>query len=48
MLTGGVKTLDDVEHLLTAGAADLIGVGRELLRNPHWAEDAFSNKTLSL
>jgi 2,4-dienoyl-CoA reductase-like NADH-dependent reductase (Old Yellow Enzyme family) len=31
MLTGGVKTLDDVEHLLTAGAADLIGVGRELL-----------------
>ena len=38
MLTGGVKTKDDAEKLLKSGAADLIGVGRELLKNPHWAD----------
>ena len=38
MLTGGVKTLEDAENLLEAGAADMIGVGRELLKNPRWPE----------
>ena len=38
MLTGGIKTMDDAEKLLKSGAADLIGVGRELLKNPHWAD----------
>ena len=38
MLTGGVKTKGDAEKLLKSGAADLIGVGRELLKNPHWAD----------
>ena len=36
MLTGGVKTLEDAETLLKNEAADLIGVGREILKNPYW------------
>ena len=42
MLTGGVKTLAEAEALLEAGAADLIGVGRELLKDAHWADKAFA------
>ena len=38
LLTGGVKTLADAEELLEKGAADLIGVGRELMKNPGWEE----------
>lgn len=36
MLTGGVRTLKDAESLLASGAADLIGVGRELLKDARW------------
>ena len=36
MLTGGVKTLQEAEELLAEGAADLIGVGRQLLKDPEW------------
>ena len=36
MLTGGIKTLEDAETLLKNNAADLIGVGREILKNPYW------------
>ena len=36
LLTGGIKTLQDAEKLLEEGAADLIGVGRELLKNAEW------------
>lgn len=36
LLTGGVKTLADAETLLADGAADLIGVGRELMKDPGW------------
>ena len=36
ILTGGVKTLDDAGSLLNEGCADLIGVGRELFKNPTW------------
>ena len=32
----GVKTLEDAETLLKNNAADLIGVGREILKNPYW------------
>ncbi len=38
ILTGGVKTLDEAEDLLQKGAADLIGIGRELLKNPKFGE----------
>ncbi len=40
ILTGGVKTGADAEQLLQSGAADLIGVGRPFLANPHWADEA--------
>ena len=36
LLTGGVKTLADAGKLLEEGAADLIGVGRELFKNAEW------------
>ena len=39
ILTGGVKSADQAEALLAEGAADLIGVGRELLKNPKWADE---------
>ena len=42
ILTGGVKTGEDAEQLLQSGAADLIGVGRPFLANPHWADDALT------
>lgn len=37
LLTGGVTTVQQAEDLLQAGAADLIGVGRALLKNADWA-----------
>ena len=40
MLTGGVKTAEEAETLLHEGAADLIGIGRAMLVNPHWSEEA--------
>lgn len=36
LVTGGVTTLDQAEALLTEEAADLVGVGRALLKDPHW------------
>lgn len=42
LLTGGIQTLADAQDLLDKGYADLIGVGRALLQNPDWAEEAFS------
>lgn len=38
MLTGGIKTLEEAEELLEKDAADLIGIGRELLKNANWEE----------
>lgn len=38
ILTGGVKTPEEAEELLQKDAADLIGIGRELLKNPSWGE----------
>ena len=38
ILTGGIWSAASAEILLQEGAADLIGVGRALLRDPRWAE----------
>ena len=38
ILTGGIDTLADADRLLLEGKADLIGVGRALYRDAHWAE----------
>jgi 2,4-dienoyl-CoA reductase-like NADH-dependent reductase (Old Yellow Enzyme family) len=40
ILTGGVTEAGQAERLLARGAADLIGVGRALLRDSAWAIDA--------
>lgn len=40
LLTGGIQEARDAEALLADHAADLIGVGRSMIQNPHWAEDA--------
>ena len=42
LLTGGVKKIEEAEDLLNEGAADIIGVGRELLKDPKWADKAFN------
>lgn len=39
ILTGGVQTPAEAETLLNQGAADLIGVGRAMLRNPAWGSE---------
>ena len=36
LLTGGVQTVDEAEALLMEQAADLIGIGRAILKNPNW------------
>lgn len=40
LLTGGIHTAQEAEQLLAEGAADLIGIGREMLKNPRWAKEA--------
>ena len=40
LLTGGVQHAADAEKLLSSGKADLIGVGRALLKDAHWRETA--------
>lgn len=40
LLTGGVTKLTQAEELVADDSADLIGVGRALYANPHWAEEA--------
>ena len=39
MLTGGVKTPEEADALLREGKADLIGVGRALLKDAGWGEN---------
>ncbi len=36
IVTGGVETLDQAHRLVEDGCADLIGVGRALLKDPNW------------
>lgn len=38
LLTGGIQTIADAEQMLSEQKADLIGVGRALFKNAHWAE----------
>ena len=40
LLTGGVKKVADAEALLADGKADLIGVGRALLKDAAWRAEA--------
>ncbi len=40
LLTGGIRTAADAELLLRNGAADLIGIGRAMLKTPDWAVTA--------
>ncbi len=40
ILTGGITTAEGAETLLEDGAADLIGIGRALLKDSVWAENA--------
>jgi 2,4-dienoyl-CoA reductase-like NADH-dependent reductase (Old Yellow Enzyme family) len=40
MVTGGVKTPEFAEEILASGDADIIGIGRGLLKNPAWASEA--------
>ena len=42
ILAGGVKKLDQAEMLLEEGVADMIGVGRALIANASWADEAFA------
>lgn len=43
MLTGGITSMESAEQLLEAKAADLIGVGRAILKDSLWAKKAFQN-----
>lgn len=42
LLTGGIRTAGEAEELLRAGAADLIGIGRAMLKTADWAERALT------
>ena len=36
ILAGGIRKLEDAEHLLEQGACDIVGIGRPFLNNPDW------------
>lgn len=42
IVTGGVTTADQAEAILRAEEADLVGVGRALLKDPDWAKKAMN------
>jgi 2,4-dienoyl-CoA reductase-like NADH-dependent reductase (Old Yellow Enzyme family) len=42
MMTGGIKTPEFAEEILLSGDADIVGVGRALLKNPRWAREAIA------
>ena len=46
ILTGGVTEVQAAEQLLAAGKADLIGVGRAILNNSSWAQQAVMQSLL--
>lgn len=43
ILTGGIVDADTAEKLLENKEADLIGVGRAILKDSHWAENAVNS-----
>lgn len=40
ILTGGIREIEVVEELLVSGKADLIGIGRAMIRDAEWAKKA--------
>lgn len=42
LVTGGVKTAEDAERMLRNGDADLVGVGRAIMRDSEWAARAMA------
>lgn len=42
ILTGGVTEVEEADYLLNQGVADLIGVGRAILRDSNWAKRAMA------
>ncbi|MER7796620.1 hypothetical protein [Microbacterium sp. NPDC096154] len=36
---GGISTIEDADRVLGDGTADIVGVGRALLRNPFWVRE---------
>lgn len=40
ILTGGITTPQGAEKLISDNISDMVGIGREILVNPNWAEDA--------
>ncbi|WP_296143071.1 hypothetical protein [uncultured Anaerococcus sp.] len=38
ILTGGVKTGQDVENILNRKVCDLVGVGRSVFKDSNWIE----------
>jgi len=40
MVTGGITEAEAAEEILEQGRADLVGVGRALMKNPAWAREA--------
>ena len=42
LLTGGVTAIKEAETLLCEGRADLIGIGRAVMKEPRWAERQFA------
>jgi 2,4-dienoyl-CoA reductase-like NADH-dependent reductase (Old Yellow Enzyme family) len=43
ILTGGITESDEAEKLLAEGKADLIGVGRAILKDSKWAKNAIES-----
>ncbi|MBQ9059344.1 MAG: NADH:flavin oxidoreductase [Atopobiaceae bacterium] len=41
LVAGGVTHIEQAQDLLEEEAADVIGIGRALLKNPNWANEAF-------
>lgn len=42
ILTGGIKTKEDAEKFLIDGSCDLVGIGREMMKNPNWSKEALA------
>ncbi|MGM9612696.1 MAG: FAD-dependent oxidoreductase, partial [Butyricicoccus sp.] len=40
MLTGGINSPEEADRLIADGVCDLVGLGRQMLADPHWARKA--------
>ena len=43
MVTGGITKAEEAVSLFTRGVADLVGVGRAMLKKADWAEEALGD-----